>query len=84
MIQSDIQYDKSRQGGAGLKLNDLKSQGKILEYFVLHDEGMRQTVYNNWVLKSTWPWALPVNLIRSYFGEKVNTTFELVILFDHR
>lgn len=84
MIQSDIEYDKSRQGGAGLKLNDLKSQGKILEYFVLHDEGMRQTVYNNWVLKSTWPWALPVNLIRSYFGEKVNNTFESIVLFDHR
>jgi len=75
IIQSDIEFDQSRQGGAGLKLGDLKKQGKVLDYFGLHNEGMRQTVYNNWVIKSTWPWALPVNLIRSYFGEKVALFF---------
>ena len=31
--------------------------------------------YDNWVLKATWPWALPADLIRAYFGEKVALFF---------
>jgi len=75
MIQSDVELDKTIQGGAGLKLKELKEQGKINDFFPMHDEAMRQAVYSNWILRSTWPWALPVNLIRSYFGEKVSLFF---------
>jgi len=75
MIQSDIEFDKTKQGGAGLKLAELKKQGTIINYFALHDESLQDTVYKNWVSRSTWPWALPSNLIRAYFGEKVALFF---------
>ena len=75
MIQSDIELDKTKQGGAGLKLNECIEEGLILDHFCLHDEEMRDSVYANWVLKLTWPWALPADLIRSYFGEKVALFF---------
>ncbi len=46
-----------------------------MDYFFMHDEGMRDSLYVNWVAKSTWPWALPGNMLRAYFGEKVGCTF---------
>ena len=42
-----------------------------MDAFALHDPPMQKKVYDNWVLKATWPWALPSDVIRAYFGEKV-------------
>ena len=44
IIQSDIEVDKTKQGGAGLKLNELMEKGIIVDHFAMHDEELRTSV----------------------------------------
>jgi hypothetical protein len=44
LLQSDVEQDKTKQGGAGLKLSDMKKRGEIHDYFALHDREMCDSV----------------------------------------
>lgn len=63
---------EKKLGGAGLEFEKLKEFG-FVEYFYLHHESIRRILEESWGVQ--WIAKQPLNLVRTYFGDKVGLYF---------
>jgi hypothetical protein len=60
-----------RDGGCGLELSNWLHKRKILALYPLHDKAHARAIQHKvWELR-VWPWNVPLEDIREYFGEKI-------------
>lgn len=60
-----------RQGGCGLEISQLLHKRKILAFFPLHDRPTAKAIQHKIWERAVWPWSVPVEDVREYYGEKV-------------
>lgn len=60
--------------GAHLELSALKNKG-IMWYFPLHNHTELDPLELSWLRLFAWPWHLPLDGIRDYFGERLGMYF---------
>mmetsp|Transcript_1336 Transcript_1336/g.1776 ORF Transcript_1336/g.1776 Transcript_1336/m.1776 type:complete len:861 (+) Transcript_1336:116-2698(+) len=66
--------DKS---GAQLKPRNMLYEGLIKGFFPLHNNKTKARLEESWTWRS-WPWVLPFEQIKNYFGEQVGMYFQFL------
>ncbi|CAM9118497.1 unnamed protein product [Ectocarpus sp. 13 AM-2016] len=77
-ISIDILKAPMCLGGAGLPVDKLKLQGKILALFPKHFKQNKLRLRNNWLVVKQWPWETPYDQIKDYYGEKIGLYFHFL------
>ncbi|CAM9546066.1 unnamed protein product, partial [Ectocarpus sp. 8 AP-2014] len=77
-ISIDILKAPMCLGGAGLPVDKLKLQGKILALFPKHFKQNKLRLRNNWLVAKQWPWESPYDQIKDYYGEKIGLYFHFL------
>jgi uncharacterized membrane protein YeaQ/YmgE (transglycosylase-associated protein family) len=67
-----------RDGGCSLEIAQLLRKKKILAYYPLHDRKATKIIMGKTWKWSVWPWNMPVEDVREYFGEKIAMYFVYV------
>ncbi|CAM9560241.1 unnamed protein product, partial [Laminaria digitata] len=65
-------------GGAGLKVDRLQLEGKILALFPKHFKQNKNRLRNKWLVLKQWPWEAPYDDIKDYYGEKIGVYFHFL------
>lgn len=65
-------------GGCGIAVSNLLLSGKILALFPLHDRDKSTKLLKESVGLTVFPWSMPMNRIKNYFGEKVGLYFQFI------
>jgi hypothetical protein len=60
-----------RDGGCALEINHLLHKKKLLAFFPLHDRAATDEIKEKIWKWGIWPWNIPVEDVREYFGEKI-------------
>lgn len=60
-----------RDGGCGLEISQLLHKKRILAFFPLHERETADAIKHKIWDRKIWPWSVPVEDIREYFGEKI-------------
>ncbi|CAN0077413.1 unnamed protein product [Scytosiphon promiscuus] len=77
-INIDILKAPMCLGGAGLPVDKLKLEGKILALFPKHFKQNKLRLRNNWLVAKQWPWDAPYDQIKGYYGEKIGLYFHFL------
>eukprot|EP00903_Cladosiphon_okamuranus_P009327 g8896.t1 len=77
-INIDILKAPMCLGGAGLPVDKLKLEGKILACFPKHFKQNKLRLRQNWLVAKQWPWDAPYDQIKDYYGEKIGLYFHFL------
>eukprot|EP00752_Nemacystus_decipiens_P016452 g14707.t1 len=77
-INIDILKAPMCLGGAGLPVDKLKLQGKIIACFPKHFKQNKFRLRQNWLVAKQWPWDAPYDQIKDYYGEKIGLYFHFL------
>lgn len=68
----------TRIGGCGLPVNRLIKQGSLLGFFPLHQRELAESIKRNMTRCGAFPWKMPFDDIKNYFGEKVALYYQFL------
>jgi hypothetical protein len=60
-----------RDGGCSLELSQYLHKKQMLAFFPLHDKPTARAIQHKCWEKDVFPWAIPVEDVREYYGEKI-------------
>ena len=72
-ILYDLMRKSREQQGAGVPIDVLIAQGKMVSCFPVHDETQLDLLWKHWAM--SWGSVQPLQAIRNYFGEQIGLYF---------